>query len=118
MIGDILDDLGQESADLIAKTGATTGFTHLDITDESSWESAVEATVEHLGGFDVLVNNAGVEVSALVVDIDAAQLSRMLEVNIVGTALGMKHAFRAMRPGGAAGESVPGAHSTVISAPL
>ena len=28
----------------------------------------------------------------------------MLDVNIVGTALGMKHAFRAMRPGGAAGK--------------
>ena len=27
----------------------------------------------------------------------------MLEVNILGTALGIKHAFRAMRPGGAAG---------------
>jgi NAD(P)-dependent dehydrogenase (short-subunit alcohol dehydrogenase family) len=27
----------------------------------------------------------------------------MLEVNVLGTALGIKHAFRAMRPGGAAG---------------
>jgi 3alpha(or 20beta)-hydroxysteroid dehydrogenase len=103
MIGDILDDLGQETADLIAKSGATTGFVHLDIADESSWEAAVAATIEHLGGFDILVNNAGVEISALVVDIDAAELSRMLDINIVGTALGMKHAFRAMRPGGPAG---------------
>ncbi len=28
----------------------------------------------------------------------------MCDVNIVGTGLGMKHAFRAMRPGGAAGQ--------------
>ena len=28
----------------------------------------------------------------------------MLDVNIVGTALGMKHAFRAMKPGGPAGK--------------
>jgi len=28
----------------------------------------------------------------------------MLDVNIVGTALGLKHAFRAMRPGGGAGQ--------------
>ena len=28
----------------------------------------------------------------------------MCDVNIVGTGLGMKHAFRAMRPGGAAGK--------------
>jgi 3alpha(or 20beta)-hydroxysteroid dehydrogenase len=37
-------------------------------------------------------------------DIDGADLRKMLDVNIVGTALGMKHAFRAMRPGGSAGK--------------
>ncbi|MEZ5701012.1 MAG: SDR family oxidoreductase [Burkholderiaceae bacterium] len=52
----------------------------------------------------MLVNNAGVEVTALVVDIDAEALRQMLDVNVVGTALGMKHAFRAMRPGGVAGQ--------------
>ena len=34
----------------------------------------------------------------------AEDIRRMCDVNIVGTALGMKHAFRAMRPGGAAGK--------------
>ncbi|MGI8446098.1 MAG: SDR family NAD(P)-dependent oxidoreductase [Streptosporangiaceae bacterium] len=37
-------------------------------------------------------------------DIEAADLRRMLEVNVLGTALGIKHAFRAMRPGGPAGQ--------------
>ena len=103
MIGDVLDELGAETAQLIAKDGATTAFTHLDVTDEASWEAAVAATVAELGGFDVLVNNAGLEVTQLVVDLDPADLRRMLDVNVVGTALGMKHGFRAMRPGGAAG---------------
>lgn len=103
MLGDLLDDLGRETADLISKTGATAAFTHLDITDESSWEAAVAATVGELGGFDILVNNAGVEVTDLLIDLNPAELSRMLGVNIVGTALGIKHAFRAMRPDGAAG---------------
>ena len=31
------------------------------------------------------------------------QARTMLDINVVGTALGIKHAFRAMRPGGAAG---------------
>jgi 3alpha(or 20beta)-hydroxysteroid dehydrogenase len=103
MIGDVLDDVGQEAADLIGKTG-TASFTHLDITDEASWEHAVATTVQTLGGFDILVNNAGVEVTALMADLDAAELTRMLQVNVVGTALGIKHAFRAMRPGGSAGD--------------
>jgi NAD(P)-dependent dehydrogenase (short-subunit alcohol dehydrogenase family) len=103
MIGDVLDEVGTETAQLLAKDGATAGFTHLDVTDEASWEAAVAATVAELGGFDVLVNNAGIEITELVVDLDPANLRRMLDINVVGTALGMKHAFRAMRPGGAAG---------------
>src|SRR6266496_3995633 len=103
MIGDILDDLGRETALQIAKAGATTGFVALDVTDDASWAAAVSATAAELGGFDILVNNAGVEISDLVVDLEAADLARMLQVNVVGTALGLKHAFRAMRPGGAAG---------------
>src|SRR3954453_10304897 len=66
MIGDVLDELGSETAKLIAKDGATAGFTHLDVTDEASWEAAVAATVHQLGGLDILVNNAGIEITELV----------------------------------------------------
>jgi 3alpha(or 20beta)-hydroxysteroid dehydrogenase len=103
MIGDLLDEEGTETAKIIGKSGVTTGYTHLDVTDEASWEQAVAATVEELGGLDILINNAGLEISSLVVDLDPADLRRMYEVNVVGTALGMKHGLRAMRPGGAAG---------------
>jgi len=103
MIGDVLDVEGAETAQLIGKTGATTGFTHLDVTDEGNWEQAVATTVSELGGFDILVNNAGIELSSLIVDIDPGDLRRMFDVNVVGTTLGLKHGLRAMRPGGAAG---------------
>ncbi|MCU0926752.1 MAG: SDR family oxidoreductase [Hydrogenophaga sp.] len=104
MVGDILEEAGRATVQALRETGATAHFIHLDVTDEAQWETAVAATVRELGGFDILLNNAGIEVTALVADIDAAELRRMLDVNIVGTALGMKHAFRAMRPGGAAGQ--------------
>ncbi|OUM02585.1 SDR family NAD(P)-dependent oxidoreductase [Variovorax sp. JS1663] len=104
MIGDVLAPLGRETAAGIAAGGAKAGFVPLDVTLDGDWDAAVAATVEELGGFDLLVNNAGIEITALVADIDAADLRRMLDVNIVGTALGMKHAFRAMRPQGQAGK--------------
>ena len=103
MIGDINDDRGKETAESLKGTGATAGFTHLDVTDEHSWEAAITQTVSELGGLDVVVNNAGLEISSLVVDIEAADLHKMLDVNVVGTMLGVKHALRAMRPGGIAG---------------
>jgi NAD(P)-dependent dehydrogenase (short-subunit alcohol dehydrogenase family) len=99
MIGDVQEDLAAETA------GALGGkSTRLDVTDEASWEAAVAATIEQLGGFDILVNNAGIERSSLIVDIDAQDLKQMLEVNVLGTALGIKHALRAMRPDGPAGK--------------
>jgi 3alpha(or 20beta)-hydroxysteroid dehydrogenase len=44
-----------------------------------------------------------VEITSLLVDIDPADVRKQLEVNVLGTALGIKHGFRAMRPGGPAG---------------
>jgi NAD(P)-dependent dehydrogenase (short-subunit alcohol dehydrogenase family) len=95
MIGDILTDLGKETVGRLAKIGAKTGFVELNVTDDAQWEKAVAATIATLGGYDILINNAGIEITE--------DLRRMCDVNIVGTGLGMKHAFRAMRPGGAAG---------------
>lgn len=104
MIGDIQEGAGREAAELVGKSGVTTGFVKLDVTDESQWQSAVSATVAELGGFDILINNAGLEISRLVVDIDPDEIRKMYEVNVVGTFLGVKHAFRAMRPSGEAGK--------------
>ena len=98
MIGDILLDLARETAGAIAKLGVTVGATRLDVTDDNQWEQAVGATISTLGGFDILINNAGIEITSLVVDIKSEDVLRMCNVNVVGTALGMKHAFRAMRP--------------------
>ena len=104
MIGDILEDAGRKTAQAITATGAQAAFVPLDVTDEASWLAAVSVTHATFGGFDILINNAGVEETALVSEIDVEALRRMLDVNIVGTALGLKHAFRAMRPGGLAGK--------------
>lgn len=102
MIGDVLTELGRETAQKLSAGGAKVGFVPLDVTKDDDWASAVSATVKELGGFDLLVNNAGIEITSLVVDVKADDLRRMFDVNAVGTLLGMKHAFRAMRPGGAA----------------
>lgn len=101
VVADLQDDLGAKVAE---RLGEGHGFVHLDVSDDASWEAAVASTVEQLGGLDILVNNAGVEITSLLVDLDAAAVRTQLEVNLLGTALGIKHAFRTMRPEGAAGQ--------------
>jgi len=103
VIGDIREDLGKATADALTRKGVRAAFVALDVTDDASWEQAVSATIGELGGLDILINNAGIEISGLVIDLDPADVRSMLDVNVLGTALGLKHAFRAMRPGGAAG---------------
>ena len=76
---------------------------HLDTTDDDNWAAAIAEATSLLGGLDILVNNAGIEITSLIVDLDPAAVRKQLEVNLLGTALGLKHAFRTMRPGGAAG---------------
>jgi NAD(P)-dependent dehydrogenase (short-subunit alcohol dehydrogenase family) len=102
VVADLQDDLGEKVADSLEGDGH--GFVHLDVTDESSWENAVTAATSDFGGLDVLVNNAGVEISSLIVDVDPKDIRTMLEVNVLGTALGLKWGLRAMRPDGVAGK--------------
>lgn len=104
MVGDLQEAQGRDMAGSISAAGGTAGFVRMDVTQEADWARAVQATVAELGGFDILVNNAGIEITSLVADVEAESLRKMFDVNVVGSLLGMKHAFRAMRPGGAAGK--------------
>jgi NAD(P)-dependent dehydrogenase (short-subunit alcohol dehydrogenase family) len=99
----MIADVQEAGADTAKSLGDGHGFVRLDVTDEASWEAAVQQCVDELGGLDVLVNNAGIEISSLVSEVQVADVRRMLDVNFLGTVLGLKHGFRTMRPGGAAG---------------
>ncbi|TQS46143.1 SDR family NAD(P)-dependent oxidoreductase [Cryptosporangium phraense] len=100
IVADVQDELGTKVAESL---GTGHGFVHLDVTDDANWEAAITAATEQLHGLDVVVNNAGVEITSLLVDVEPEQIRRQLDINLMGTTLGLKHAFRAMRPGGVAG---------------
>src|SRR5260221_1730896 len=101
-VGDIREDIGKATVDALAQSGGIARAVPLNVTDEASWEAAIALTIYELDSLDIVVNNAGIEISELVIDLNPQNLLRMLEVNTLGVALGIKHAFRAMRPGGAA----------------
>ncbi|MFJ8011277.1 SDR family NAD(P)-dependent oxidoreductase [Streptomyces sp. NPDC096339] len=104
MLGDVLKDAVEQTAvDIAAATGARVASTSMDVTSDGDWAAAVAHTVAEFGGLDVVVNNAGIEVTQLLVDTDPDDIRRMLDVNIIGTMLGIKHGLRAMRRGGTAG---------------
>ncbi len=72
----------------------------LDVTSESDWIAATDATVHGFGRIDIVVNSAGV---SLLKDIEATTLEewrRLMAVNLDGTFLGCKHAVRVMKDRG------------------
>ena len=100
----MIADVNEAGADTAAGLGEGHGFVRLDVTDDAAWEAATAARVDQLGGLDVLVNNAGIEISSLITEVQTDDIRTMLDVNILGTALGLKHGLRTMRPGGGAGK--------------
>jgi clavulanate-9-aldehyde reducatase len=55
-----------------------------DVGDERQARAFVEHAYEHLGGLDVLVNNAGVMLLGPVMGADTEQWRRMVSVNVLG----------------------------------
>lgn len=83
-------------ADLVAGDGVTA----VDVAAEESVEALFAGVVEREGRVDVVVNSAGVSTLGLVTDLDAAEFRRVVDVNLTGGFLVLKHAGRVMGPGG------------------
>jgi NAD(P)-dependent dehydrogenase (short-subunit alcohol dehydrogenase family) len=84
-----------------AYPGATAFGVRCDVSDEGDVASTVRDVVERLGGLDLLVNNAGIAgPSTSVIDTQADEFRRVLEVNLVGTFLVARACASVMADGG------------------
>jgi NAD(P)-dependent dehydrogenase (short-subunit alcohol dehydrogenase family) len=74
-----------------------------DVTDEDQVRAAVELAVERFGKLDVAFANAGIfgEVAPMT-EFRREVLAQVLEVNVIGSFLLLKHALAAMERGGSA----------------
>jgi 3alpha(or 20beta)-hydroxysteroid dehydrogenase len=97
VIGDVLE---QEGKALAAELGEAARFVTLDVTDEASWNAAVDATDAAFGRLDVLVNNAGILRRNRIEDCSVEEFDRVFAVNQRGVFLGMKAAVRLMKKTG------------------
>lgn len=93
VIGDVLEAEGQA---LASDLGADAIFSRLDVTVEDHWRAIVAEAVARFGRVDALVNSAGIFASEALVDFDRAQFDHVLQVNLTGTFLGIKHAAPAI----------------------
>ena len=95
ILADIQDDIGEKLTEEINQSGGSAEYFHLDVTDESNWETMILHIRERSMKLDVLVNNAGISASSpdlLNIDI----FDNVMKVNTRGVFLGMKYCIGAM----------------------
>lgn len=97
VFGDILDDAGQQLQEAI---GGSARYVHLDVTSDDDWKAAVAMAEQEFGPIGLLVNNAGIVSYGAVDVMEPDEFRRVIDINLIGTFLGMHYAVPSMRKAG------------------
>ncbi|MDP1702915.1 MAG: SDR family oxidoreductase [Aestuariivirga sp.] len=103
VVTDVLDDIGKSEA---SRLGAT--YLHCDVSNSSDIKATVATVVKQFGGVDILMNNAGINISGDFLDTSEADYDRVLDINLKGSFLMLQACAREMVKQVAAGKP-PGA---------
>jgi NAD(P)-dependent dehydrogenase (short-subunit alcohol dehydrogenase family) len=103
MLSDIAEDAGRDAAAELREQGGDAHFTVADVTDEDAVEALVTATVSAFGAITCAVNNAGITGAMRPIqELPLEEFRRVVDLNLIGVFLCMKHEISAMRHGGGA----------------
>jgi NAD(P)-dependent dehydrogenase (short-subunit alcohol dehydrogenase family) len=102
-IGDINLARAEETARDI---GSAAYALHLDVTDQSSIDTAVTAVENRVGRLDILVNNAALFDLAPLTEITRESYERLFAINVAGVLFTMQAAARSMIAGGRGGKII------------
>ena len=85
LVADIDEDGAKQTVDLVEEAGGTAEGVVLDVADRQAVDFAIEAAFDRHGSrFDCLVNNAGTDRGADLVDIDDERWHQVFGVNVHG----------------------------------
>lgn len=100
VVADIREEQAQTVAASICAAGGEALALPLDVTDPRSAEEAVRRVVDERGALDVLVNAAGIDVTAAAEELSAEQWRKILAVNLDGPFFLSRAALPQMREQG------------------
>jgi NAD(P)-dependent dehydrogenase (short-subunit alcohol dehydrogenase family) len=95
---DVREDAAATLAGEIRGQGGQCIATRLDVGDEAAVGMALEQAVAQLGSLDVLINNAGTDVTLPVDELQVSDWQRVLATNLTGPFLLSRAALRYMKP--------------------
>jgi NAD(P)-dependent dehydrogenase (short-subunit alcohol dehydrogenase family) len=101
LVSDVAADALAETVELVEKAGGRALGVTADASDEAAVAGLVEACVGELGGLEVVYANAGITGPHVALfDATADDWRRVLDVNLIGPFLAIKHASKVMREAG------------------
>jgi len=93
-------DISGAEREMAAEVGASVLPVHCDVTKEADVEAMVAAAVEKFGRVDAVLNVAGIADGCMLDDVTMDLYDKIMDVNLRGVLLGMKHGIRAMLQSG------------------
>jgi 2-dehydro-3-deoxy-D-gluconate 5-dehydrogenase len=90
----------REAAEAIETLNVKAAAIEVDVSNEASCRSMIEATVDRFGRIDILVNNAGIAIRKQPETYTLAEWSNVIETNLTGAFVCAHAAYPHMKNGG------------------
>ena len=85
-----------EKLDLIKKNYPNVKVKKFNISEHSTIENFINSSISELGGLDILINNAGVNVDNLSLRMKDEEWKKVIDINLTSTFLLSKHGIKNM----------------------
>lgn len=95
-LGDVNLDGVRAVADRINAAGGEAIAVQLDVTSREQVQAAVAETVAAFGSLNVMLNNAGINKPLMFLDVTEENFNQIMQVNALGTLIGMQEAAKQM----------------------
>jgi meso-butanediol dehydrogenase / (S,S)-butanediol dehydrogenase / diacetyl reductase len=105
-LADVNQDGVTSAAERLNAAGRRAIGVPCDVTDRTAVREAITTTVREFGQLDVMFNNAGISQTKRFLDIEEAEIERILRVNVVGVLIGIQEAAKQMIDQGGGGKIV------------
>ncbi|QIL69341.1 SDR family oxidoreductase [Diaphorobacter sp. HDW4B] len=117
VLADVNRNAGEALERSLRDRGHQAMFVTLDVSNAGDWSAAMERIQSEFGALHVLVNNAGIISRTGIRDVTSEEWQRVLNVNLMGSMLGIQSVAKLIRDSGGGSVVNVGSTSGVVGHP-